>query len=92
MKKCELCKFWTQLKPEGICSQNVKLDNGIFAKRITFDDYGCTLQEEDKTKFDFRIWIDKEDKAHITGVFSKNTLLLAKEEIENKLKDFRWVK
>ena len=89
MEKCKLCKFWTQLKPEGICSQNVKLDNGIFAKRITFDDYGCTLQEEDKTKFDFQLRINSEDKVSINGVFSKNTLLLAKEYIENKLKDMR---
>jgi len=89
MKKCKLCKFWTQLKPEGICSKNVKLDNGILAKRITSDDYGCTLQEEDKPKFDFQLRIDSQDKVHIGGIFSKTTLLLAKEYIENKLKDMR---
>lgn len=89
MKKCKLCKFWTQLKPEGICSQNVKLDNGILAKRITSDDYGCTLQEEDTTKFDFRIWIDSKDETHISGAFNRSTLLLAKEYIENKLKETR---
>lgn len=89
MKKCELCKFWTKLKPEGICSQNVKLDNGTFAKQITFSDYGCNIQEEDKTKFDLRIWIDNNDKAHISGIFTKGTLLLAKEEIENKFKELK---
>lgn len=84
--ECANCEFWTPCKLEGRCSQHIKTDNGL-VQPITFHDHLCSLHQEDVKKFDFRLWIDKENNIHITGVFSKNTLLKAKEFIDNKLKE-----
>lgn len=84
---CSNCKYWEEHIPEGTCSQKVKTVNG-FTQQITPKNYLCSSHEENKTKFDFRLKVTEKDGVKISGVFSKNTLLKAKEFIDNKLKEF----
>jgi len=85
---CSNCKFWTEHKREGTCSQKIKTEEGLFLCQIVPYDYVCSTHEDDDVKTHFNLYIKKDNTVAINGTYSKNALLRMKEYIDNLIKDY----
>lgn len=87
---CGNCKFWTEHKPRGTCSQLVQTTEGLFVNRVTFNDSVCDLHEDDDIKSYFTLHTNKSEEIGITGHYNERSIRKMKQHIEKVMKAKGW--